>query len=445
MSQMPGASSSSDAGSPNPFRSKEAGSFSPPADYVFEPEFEAPVPRPVPSATRHGRYALKRRKAIYVLLWIGIFALLLAPLRFVKEVGKYFTPCEYLRWIGYGALLSAGVVFVKRFAIAGPYRYIREGTPLVARVLSLVKAPTLMVEGQPTADAILAIIEFRNPDSGQLQTAEVKSTHFSSSVRAEYTTSFKVGDYVTAVYLHGDLARSLRLYSFLDLMPDVGLIRRNDRQTRGAYVWKIPVLVLVGIAFFGILFWDIIAFGRYEPLNFGFSQGLIPFTAGAIVLGGGFFGGIWFVRQKEARRRAERNAAALAAREPLEVDPGSAWGRSGIRAWAFTLLLAFGGALLGGGTSLCWCFTFNALLDRSPARNQPVQITEMLVTTHNFLFREYTLKFALQGENESHRLLTSPDHLDAFRGNAGMAEIHAGRLGWPWVKTIHPLNRAPEE
>jgi hypothetical protein len=378
-------------------------------------------------------------------LWIGIFALLLAPLPFVKEVGKYFTPCEYLRWIGYGALVFAGVAFVERFVVAGPYRYIRDGTPLVARVLSLIKAPTLVVDGAPTAHAILAKIEFRNPDSGQLHTAEVKSTDFGSSVRDEYTTSFKVSDYVTAVYMHGDLAKSLRLYSFLDLMPDVGLVRRNDRQTQWAYVWKIPVLILVVIAFFGILFWDIIAFGRYEPLNFGFSQGLIPFAAGAVVLGGGFIGGIWLVKQKEARRRDERNAAALAAGEPLEVDPGSAWRGSGIKAWAFRLLLAFGGALLGGGTSLCWCFTFNALLDRSPARIQPVQITEMLVTTHNFLFREYTMKFTLQGENESHSLLTSPDHLAAFQGNAGIAEIHSGRLGWPWVKTIHPLKPAPQE
>jgi hypothetical protein len=41
--------------------------------------------------------------------------------------------------------------------------------------------------------------------------------------------------------------------------------------------------------------------------------------------------------------------------------------------------------------------------------------------------------------------LTSPEHLDAFQGNDGMAEIHAGRFGWPWVKTIHPLNPAPQK
>jgi hypothetical protein len=216
------------------------------------------------------------------------------------------------------------VGFVQRFVVAGPYRYIREAMPLVARVLSLIKAPTLIVEGHPTTYAILAKIEFRNPDSGQLQTADAKSTDFASSVRSEYTTSFKVGDYVTAVYFHGDFAKSLQIYSFLDLMPDVGLVRRNDRQTQWGYVWKIPGLILIVIGFLGILFWDIIAFGRYEPLNFGFSQGLIPFAAGAVVLGGGLIGGIWLARQKEARRRDAWNAAALAVGE----ERGSRLGRS---------------------------------------------------------------------------------------------------------------------
>src|SRR5260221_3592026 len=129
---------------------------------------------------------------------------------------------------------------------------------------------------------------------------------------------------------------------------------------------------------------------------------MIPFAVGVIVLGGTFLGGIWALKRKEARQRDERNAAAVAAGEPVEVDPGSSGTGKGIKGWGFVLILGFGGALLGGGTALCWCFTINALFDRSPPQLRPVQITEMIVTTHNFIFREYSMKYKLAGNPETH-------------------------------------------
>jgi len=33
-------------------------------------------------------------------------------------------------------------------------------------------------------------------------------------------------------------------------------------------------------------------------------------------------------------------------------------------------------------------------------------------------------------------MLTTPEHLMTFHGPEGVAQVRAGRLGWPWVETV---------
>ena len=70
-------------------------------------------------------------------------------------------------------------------------------------------------------------------------------------------------------------------------------------------------------------------------------------------------------------------------------------------------------------------------------------ITEMVMVTHSFIFREYQIKYQLlKGDHKEQSLLSTPDHMSELRGPLAIAEIHSGWLGWPWVKDLAPC-KAP--
>ena len=204
------------------------------------------------------------------------------------------------------------------------------------------------------------------------------------------------------------------------------------------------VMAVFGI--FAVLGWNVYAYGRYAPLELTFSQGVVPFAAGAVLLWGGVLA--WLIWEGLARRRkqAEHNARAAATGEAVELEPGRQ-GWFGTHGVILGLVVIAGSLGLGGATMLCWAFTANALLDRSPAALRPVAITEMVMTTHSFLFREYTIEYAFLGSDETHKILSTPDHMDRFEVDLGLAEVHAGQFGWPWVRTIRPvpLNLLPND
>jgi len=95
--------------------------------------------------------------------------------------------------------------------------------------------------------------------------------------------------------------------------------------------------------------------------------------------------------------------------------------------------------MLGGVIVLCWCDTANALLDKSKPEFRPVEIVEFWSTTHSFLFREYEIEYRFPGESQTRKLLSTPAHMRQFHSRSGIAEVHAGRFGWCWVKTLAPL------
>ena len=76
------------------------------------------------------------------------------------------------------------------------------------------------------------MVGYRHPETGEPTAVAIKSNDFSSSRKEAYSsTPFKVGDDVTAVYLPGRLAKTLRLYAFLELSPDVNLRLRPLART----------------------------------------------------------------------------------------------------------------------------------------------------------------------------------------------------------------------
>lgn len=412
--------------------------FSPPASYAFEPELLGPAPRPIPELLRQGPYAQRRRDAVRALLASGAGALLLDAVPGVEVLGLYLLPLAYLSWIGFGALALAAFSWLDTRLRLGPFRYVREGAPLVVRVVDLVKGPSRSVNGQPTHYAYTASVAFAHPETALPSAAQLRSDDFPASRRDDFDTPFRIGDYVTAVYLPGRLEKSLRLYAFLGLHPELSLRRRGAAAASPA---QIAAGGLALAAILTVLFANVYAYGRYEPLDFDYRQAALPIGAGALVFGGAAFYGLLRAHRREQRRTAERNRRA-AAGEAVEL--AVPFLGTGVHAWIMRLALLLGLPLLGGVTALCWAFLGNAWLDGSPARPQPVRIDEMTMTTHALLFREYELSYALEGSEEIQRLLSTPQHLSRFQHERAVAWVRAGRFGWPWVETLLPAEAAGE-
>ena len=146
-------------------------------------------------------------------------------------------------------------------------------------------------------------------------------------------------------------------------------------------------------------------------------------------------------RQARARRElATRNEKALAAGEAVELEPRKR-GAFGSHGLLMTLVIGFGAVMLGGVVVLCWCYTANALLDKSKPEFRPVEIVEFWSTTHSFLFREYEIEYRFPGETKTRKLLSTPAQMHQFRSRAGVAAVRAGRFGWSWVETLAPARR----
>ena len=410
--------------------------FSPPSGYRFEPELQETPPRHVPEEFRNSPYFIRQRNAMVGAIVAGILCVAFGQLPILKEWGLYVLPLAYLSWIGVGLLVLGAVGWMSGKARRGPIQYVEEGIPLVARIRELVLQPTMLVNGQPTTYAFKAAIEYREPDTGALVTGQAESRGLSSSAKDKYRTSYRVGDYVTAVYLKSNPGKTLRLYGFLELRPDLGLLRAEAAQPPSLI--KTVLGVTAVFALFGVLFWNVYALSKYEPLDLTFAQAAVPVGVGGVVLGGGLVA--WLtLRQARARRElAARNEKAVAAGEAVELEARKR-GLFGSHGLLMSLVIGFGAVMLGGLVVLCWCFTANALLDTSKPEFRPVEIVEFWSTTHSFLFREYEIEYRFPGEHKTRKLLSTPAHMRQFRSREGMAEVHDGRFRWTWVKTLVPL------
>lgn len=422
-------------------RGVELGPFAPPPDYRFELELADQPPRTIPAELHQGRYVRGRRKSAWGLLLAGSLCFACSLLPVVHFWALFVLPLKYLSWIGLaGAVMGVGGLVSARVR-RGPFRYVTEGVPLVVRIRELSVAPTVIINGQPSAFRFVAGIEYRDPETGQVLIATTHSHDVSAEAKEQLTTSYRVGDYATAVYLRSDPAKTLRLYGFLDLRPGLGLVRRDGSQESG--LLQTLLLVVALFAFFGVLGWNVYAYGRYAPLELKFRQGVWPVSIGAVLLGGGLLGGLAYSSARARRQRERRNEQARASGQAWEVSPPKQ-GWFGVHGLLMGLVLVAGALLLGGATMLCWCFTINALADHSQPELRPVRIQQMIMTTHSFLFREYTIEYQMLDAKQKHKLLSTPQEMSQFNTEWGVAEVHTGRLGWPWVRRILPVKLPPQ-
>jgi hypothetical protein len=407
--------------------------FDPPSGFSFEPEFLGHPPRTIPDELDQGPHALRLRARIVGLATAGVLCLVVSRAPGIDVLAQYLLPLAYLQWIGLGCFALAGIALIERARRMGPFAYVRDGMPLVARVLELQKAVSAIVNGAPSTYALHARVALRHPETGEMLTATLKSNDFSAATKDRYDAPFRVGDYVTAVFLPGRFEKSLRLYAFLDLNPRLSLHRGAPE---GESPWKAALLVTVFAGFFLALVGNVYAFGRYQPLDLAYSSAWLPMTLGGLVLGGGMLAALCLNHRNERTKAAERARAARARGGAVEA-PAPFLGTGAYR-WLVGTMLLLGAPLLGALTAVCWCFMANAWLDTSAARTLPARVEAMTQTTHVFLIREYQIEFSLAGSEEKHKLLTTPEELNRFRSERAVARVREGRFGWPWVESVLP-------
>ena len=108
----------------------------------------------------------------------GAILALLGPLPIVQTMGLYFLPLAYLTWIGLAILAFGAVGMITSAMRSGPYRYVEEGVPIVARILALRLVPALIHEGQVTQNRFEATFEYLDPETGVLKAAVGPSSAF---------------------------------------------------------------------------------------------------------------------------------------------------------------------------------------------------------------------------------------------------------------------------
>lgn len=418
------------------------GPFDPPPDYQFEPEFKDAPPRRIPSILRQGRLFRRRRQTVVALIVTGIVLLICSEFPIMRAWGLIVPPLEYLDWIAAGLLTLSVLLWLRNTWFRGPLVYVEQGVPIIARIADFFVHLERGLNDSITGGKYVAVLQHVDPSTAKLVFSAV--THEINACFRDLAFSFQVGDYVTAVYLRSNPEKSLQLYGFLDLRPNLGIIESGKLQ-KGVPLRVIGCIGgLAGI--FLTIAWNIYGYAKFEPLKMSYEDQALPFALGAVLLGGPILGCLAWLVQKERRRLEAKDRLAAAEGRPIYDSWRPKSGFLGMGPIMNTILLC-GAVLVGGGTMLCWAFTINAMCDSSKSQLRPVRIIEIQTKTHHYLFREYDIRYEFTDEpiSISRSLLTTPWEIAAFgNAQAGSAHVRRGFFGWPWVEKITPkLPNAP--
>lgn len=405
--------------------------------HVFERELQDRTPRAMPAFVGESRYDRSRLKQAAGWFIVGACSYALSTLPFVRSLSYNLLPLGYLHYIGLACIAVAAIGIAGRALRLGRYRYIRFGLPLAVGIVRVEKAP-LVFNGKPIAYSFVALAEAAHPDTGEIGRYEVKSPGFPIDKKDLYTTPLRPGQTVTALYLPGRFPKSLQLYGFLELNPDLDFVQRIEPDNRGGLLDVF--LKGLGIClFFAALFWNAYALDRYWPLDAG---GVLPITVG---LGSGVLGFLLMLvvmLRSDSRPPAQAAQAesAAAAENPEAVEAKKSTRRQEALAKVLAPLVI---GFLSAFTGLNVLFAVNALPDRSDPVYELVEITDLTQTTYNFIYRTYNIKYEYPA-GKTRNINTTYERIMAFECGLGAAEVHQGYLGWPWIKEVYPVKPVPE-
>ncbi len=402
---------------------EDLGDFSPPADFNHGAEFVVPVPRPVPSFLRKGSYAARRRNTLFSLFVAAVVCFILASMSFVQELSYYILLLGYLDLLGLGLLFILAIIVFIRCFDPGLYRYVKEGEPIVGRILKADKTVNDVSVAEELGHPVISVqydiaVEYLDPDSGHMKQIENGlENKWDIPINKKTTFEFSAGDYVTLVGFPGSLFQSsLRIYGLLGLDPNRELLLINGRPPRGLTIYAILLIAFSIIAGMLLLLAALYAVEFYWPISGNWQVGIIPGVIGAVL---GLIGGWWLLKFEEM---------------PLGVLD--------------QVLLMLGAVGFGVFCGLEVLFIGNAFFDDSKSNYQPVHVVGFWQETNALIFQNYDIEYRELKGGESQKIASTVATMSRFTEDLGVVEIGEGYFGFRWRRGIHPLvwtqKRVPE-
>jgi hypothetical protein len=399
------------------------GPFSPPRDYRFEPELLGAPPRTVPPDCRTSPAAARLRRAASACVLIGLACLMFSRVHFVRELSYYLLPLGYLSWIG-GGLLLIGTLLLGTLHLPGgplgvPFKYIKRGQPVVARILQKgLFRSTVKVHGSSiTHFGYETGVQLLNPENGRLENIQVRSDEIGTVDKAShFREPFEVGDYVTLVYLPGKLEKTARIYSLLGVSGTAPFIEKDGRPwERGMSAAMTLAVVGLVIAGFGLLLSAIYSIEFRFPVSENDSAMLRPMIPVFAILAPLCGWGMWKLLKRESSKGGTQRRFA--------------------RLWAVLAGLV-GGAM---GSAVLVAF-INSALDRSPPLYQEFEVVNLWEETHDGVIRTYKIEYEPLGGGKRQKYPANHETLEKFSVTvAGVAQRHRGFLGLPWIRAVYPM------
>lgn len=384
--------------------------FAVPPHYQLEPELTAPLPRPVLDSIRRHPQRVARRQLSWrisvvftVLCGLG---LIFQNSPFMQAAGLYFTPFEYYWWVGWMCLAFSvwGLFHFWHPWKADPFLYLRQGITLPVRVVDIRREVARRVNGADTAFAYDVYVDFPDPQTQEMVGARLRSAEFGAS---SALMRCRVGDYLTAIYLPGDVYGTLNLYGLTKTNPDHDLLLPSQ-----SLVSKRAVLLgLLGVF---ALCWGIFCY----PLKSGSAQPVLMALAVSATIGAGL--GFRHYRRSLLKSQADFQAA---------VNEGTAVSGETVRgpsSWGGVFLGMFCGGFVGMGALMF----LNGALDFHASTAVPIQVSEVYCTTYQALVKTYEVEYRDPESGKTEKIGVNPLSLQ----NASRCELvtHPGALGLPW-------------
>ena len=396
-------------------------------DLRLPAELHRPTPRPLPRDFGYNFHNLKRKQRTIHWAGAGIFCMVLHFVPFVKAMGFYFWPFLILFWVGLLLCVIGAVFWFKQSKIKRAENYVKHAEVAFAEVRELIKIPVSYYQGRVAYQAYAAELTLENPETGRKVEVQVKSDDFPFDEKL--SPKFRVGDHVPIVWHKNEFNSSLQIYDFIEATPDSAFQRPPISLLRTIFIMAMSFAGIFLIA------WSANILDNYGPIEFGFSEALIPVSIGIAI---GLIWAIPFVWVLNSRRKAvvEKNELAISTGEAFDMDvpKDAAWQLTG-----FYLMSALGLVAITTCVFMAVCFAVNASLDKSPVAEERVRITDMVEITHQLLLRQFYIEYEMEGVDGERRLTTTPKHIATFQDPVGMAQVHDGYFGWRWVETIKPI------
>jgi hypothetical protein len=367
------------------------------------------TPRPIPRELKRGAYEMKWRQGVYVAVGVALFLLISSYVGFVQELSYYILPLGYLKWISYGILAICAIIALCHILLPCRYVYIRDGKPIAARVLGT--GTSVDKSGGIDQLCFLILADYRHPETNEICYKSIPSEKFTAVQKLErYSTTIEKGDYVTAVYLPGKLEKSLRIYGYLGLNPDVDFIRKDGKKiTEFASLWK--TLTLMGVIV--LILWLVI--GAAYAISFCWPLKVDSLVFAVVLVSGGLILGVISLIVALILNKLRQKSIKL------------------IRC---SILSAVAGGLL----TLFLSPVVNSVFDYSEPEFREVEVIEFWQVTWDFLLRNYEIEYRELKSNKQRKYPATLEYMKYFwNTRAGAIEIKKGFLGWPWVRQIHPL------